>query len=149
MRFSVYKSGTLASEMCWVSCSARGRFPIGLIPGNVRARPAVCARHVVLLSLCGAQSADPDVVAYRDDRMNWGKLVAFFENGACTTVIGLMLIAFPSSTVNAEQPPRKGCVAVSKGEYRSAKRENLLRNRQGTYVRTGRLWRRHYWYCRW
>ena len=80
--------------------------------------------------------------------MKRGKLIALIENGACTAAIGLMLIAFLPSTVNAEQPPRKGCVAVSKNEYGSAKREKLLRNRYGTYVRTGRLWRRHYWYCR-
>jgi hypothetical protein len=36
--------------------------------------------------------------------------------GACTCGIGLMLIAFPSPSVNAQQPPRKGCVAVSKQE---------------------------------
>ena len=79
--------------------------------------------------------------------MRRGKLVALIENAACTAVIGLMLIAFPSSSVNAEQPPRKGCVAVDKREYDSAKRENLLRDRYGTYVRTGRLWQRYYWYC--
>jgi hypothetical protein len=79
--------------------------------------------------------------------MNLGKLIALIENGARTAVIGLMLIAVPSSSVNAEQPPRKGCVAVSKHEYDSAKKEKLLRNRYGTYVRTGRLWRRYYWYC--
>jgi hypothetical protein len=73
---------------------------------------------------------------------------ALIENGACTAVIGLMLIAFPSSSVNAQQSPQKGCVAVSKGEYDGANRKKLLRNRFGTYVRTGRLWRRYYWYCR-
>ena len=76
------------------------------------------------------------------------KLIALIENRACTAVIGLTLIAFPSSPVNAEQqPPRKGCIAVSKMEYDRAKREKLLRNRNGAYVRTGRLWRRYYWYC--
>ena len=75
------------------------------------------------------------------------KLVALIENAACTAVIGLMLIVFPFSSVNAEQPPRKGCVAVDKREYDAAKREKLLRDRYGTYVRTGRLWRRYYWYC--
>ena len=79
--------------------------------------------------------------------MKLGKFIALIENGACTAVIGLMLIAVPSSSVNAEQPPRKGCAAVSKHEYDSAKKEKLLRNRYGTYVRTGQLWRRYYWYC--
>ncbi len=76
--------------------------------------------------------------------MNRVKLI---ENAACAAVIGLMLVAFSSSSVNAEQAPRKECAAVSKHEYNSAKRENLLRNRNGAYIRTGRIWRRYYWYC--
>jgi hypothetical protein len=76
------------------------------------------------------------------------KRIALIENGACAAVIGSMLIAFPLSSAKAQQPPRNGCVAVSKREYDSAKREKLLRNRYGAYVRTGRLLRRFYWYCR-
>jgi hypothetical protein len=65
-------------------------------------------------------------------------LIGLIENRACTAVIGLTLIAFPSSLVNAtQQPPRKECVAVSKMEYNSAKREKLLCNRNGSYLRTG------------
>jgi hypothetical protein len=80
--------------------------------------------------------------------MRWRKSVALAENGACIAVIGLLLVALPSSLVNAKQPPHRGCVAVSKGEYQGAKKKSLLRTRFGTYVRTGRLWRRYYWYCR-
>jgi hypothetical protein len=80
--------------------------------------------------------------------MRQGNLIALIENRACTAVIGLMLIAFPSSLVNAEQPPRKGCVAVSKSEYSSAKEQKLLRSMYGSYFRTGRIWQRRYWYCR-
>jgi hypothetical protein len=76
------------------------------------------------------------------------KPITLIENGACIAVIGLMLIAFPSSSVGAEQPPYKGCVGVSKGTYQIAKKKKLLGNRFGTYVRTGRLWHRYYWYCR-
>jgi hypothetical protein len=76
------------------------------------------------------------------------KLIARVENGACAAVIGSMLIAFPFSSANAQQPPRNGCVAVAKSEYASAKRAKLLRSRYGAYVRTGRLLRRFYWYCR-
>ena len=76
------------------------------------------------------------------------KPITLINDGAFTAVIGLMLIAFPASSVNAEQPPHKGCVGVSKGAYQSAKKKKLLRNRFGTYVRTGRLWHRYYWYCR-
>jgi hypothetical protein len=79
--------------------------------------------------------------------MKRGKRIALIENGACTVVVGLMLIAFPFSSANAQHPPRNGCVAVSKSEYDSAKRGKLLRNRYGSYVRTGRLLRRFYWYC--
>jgi hypothetical protein len=58
-----------------------------------------------------------------------------------------MQTAFLFSSVNAEQSPGTGCVAVSKQEYDSAKRQKLLRSRFSTYVRTGRLGQRHYWYC--
>ena len=49
--------------------------------------------------------------------------------GVWTCAIGLMLIAFPSHSVNAEQPPSEGCVAVSKQEYDSADRQKLLHTR--------------------
>jgi hypothetical protein len=78
--------------------------------------------------------------------MKRGNLIAPIANGILSCAIGLMLIAFPSSG-NAEQPPDKQCVAVSKQEYDSAKRQKLLRTRFSTYVRTGRLGRRFYWYC--
>jgi len=61
--------------------------------------------------------------------------------------IGLMLIANPASSANADQPPAVGCVAVAKIQYDSAKAQYLLRNRYGMYVRTGRIFRRRYWYC--
>jgi hypothetical protein len=60
---------------------------------------------------------------------------------------GAMLLALCSSSVKAEQPPFAGCRAASKIEYDSAKRDYLLRNKFGTYVRTGPIWRRYYWYC--
>jgi hypothetical protein len=78
--------------------------------------------------------------------MRWRKPTALV-NGPYIAVIGLMLIAFPSSSVNAEQPPHKGCVSVSKGEYQAANRQKLLHTRFSTYVRTGRMWHRYYWYC--
>jgi hypothetical protein len=67
--------------------------------------------------------------------------------GVWTCAIGLMLIAFPSHSENAGQPPSEGCVAVSKHEYDSAGRQMLLHTRFSTYARTGPLGRRHYWYC--
>ncbi len=76
------------------------------------------------------------------------KFITLVESGASIAVIALLAFAFSSST-NAEQtpqPPWKGCYAVDKREYDSAKKQKLLHGR-GTYVRTGRLLRRHYWYC--
>jgi hypothetical protein len=55
--------------------------------------------------------------------------------------------AFFSSPASAVDTPADHCRAVSKIEYDSAKKQFLLRNRFGAYVRTGRIWRRHYWYC--
>jgi hypothetical protein len=62
--------------------------------------------------------------------------------------IGLVLAAFPGSFVSPGQPPRKGCVAVVKQEYDSAKKQNLLQMRFSSYATTGHLGRRSYWYCR-
>jgi hypothetical protein len=80
--------------------------------------------------------------------MKRGKLIALIENGACAAVIGLALMAFSTSSAKAQQPPRTGCVAVSKSEYASANRQKLLRIRYGAYVRTGRPLRGFFWYCR-
>jgi len=63
-----------------------------------------------------------------------------------TAVIALMRIRFPAYA-KAEQPPRGGCVTVSKIEYDSAKQQYLLSGNNGTYVRAGRFLRRSYWYC--
>jgi hypothetical protein len=79
--------------------------------------------------------------------MKLGKLIKLSDKGAWICAIRLMLIAFPCSSVNAEQPPWKGCVAVSKQEYDAAKRQKLLYSRFSAYVRTGRVGQRHYWYC--
>lgn len=78
--------------------------------------------------------------------MTSGKPIAVFGYGAAA--IGFAVAALPLSSTNAQQPPREGCTAVTKSEYTSAKREKLLRNRYGAYVRTGRVLHRFYWYCR-
>jgi hypothetical protein len=72
------------------------------------------------------------------------ELIALFEGRTCTVVIGLMLIAFPFSSANAQQSPWEGCRAVSKIEYDSAKRQYLLHGRFGSYVKTGHFWRHYY-----
>jgi hypothetical protein len=58
--------------------------------------------------------------------MRWRKPIALTESGVCISVIGLMLIAALPSSVNAEQPPHRGCVAISKGEHQGAKKKNCF-----------------------
>ncbi len=77
--------------------------------------------------------------------MKRGNLFAFL--GACVCAVGLMLIAFPRFSVSAEEPPAQGCQAVTKQEYDSAKKQKMLRTRYSSYVRTGGIGRRRYWYC--
>jgi hypothetical protein len=67
--------------------------------------------------------------------------------GACIFAAALILIAFPGASKSAEEPPAQGCQAVTKQEYDSAKKQQLLRTRYSTYVRTGGIGRRRYWYC--
>ena len=62
--------------------------------------------------------------------------------------LALMLALFFPISGSAQQPPGERCRAVSKTEYQAAKRNYLLTGRFGAYVRTGRFWRRYYWYCR-
>lgn len=62
--------------------------------------------------------------------------------------IGATLIAYsPAHAANAVQPPSESCRPASKIEYNSAKKQYLLRTQFGAYVRTGGIFRRHYWYC--
>jgi hypothetical protein len=52
--------------------------------------------------------------------------------GARTLVaIAAILVFFPLSA-NAAQPPSEPCSPASKGEYNSAKKQHLLRNRLGS-----------------
>lgn len=67
--------------------------------------------------------------------------------GARAFAFVAVTLAFFSSSAHAVDPPSDHCRAVSKIEYDSAKKQFLLRNRFGAYIRTGRVWRRHYWYC--
>ena len=67
--------------------------------------------------------------------------------GARSRVIIAAILAFFCSSANAAQPPSEQCRAASKIEYNSAKKQYLLRNRFGFYVRNGPIWRRRYWYC--
>ncbi len=81
--------------------------------------------------------------------MNGGRLGRLKNDMAAArapAVIAVILTSFCSSA-NAAQPPSDHCRAASKIEYDSAKKQFLLRNRFGAYVRTGQIWHRHYWYC--
>jgi hypothetical protein len=60
----------------------------------------------------------------------------------------LAVACLSSAAASAEQiPPQEGCRLASKIEYDSAKRQYLLINRSGRYVRTGNFWRHYYWWC--
>jgi hypothetical protein len=54
---------------------------------------------------------------------------------------------FSCSSADAAQPSSEQCRPASKVEYNSAKKQHLLSNRFGFYVRNGPIWRRQYWYC--
>jgi hypothetical protein len=77
----------------------------------------------------------------------WAKFIALIETKACAVVMGLMLIPFLPSLATAVEPSHQLCVAVTKKEYDSAKRKKLNHLSIGTYMKTGRIWRRYYWYC--
>jgi hypothetical protein len=71
----------------------------------------------------------------------------FIAGAICAAMIGSMLIPIHSSSAVAEQPPPEGCVAVSKIEFDSAKRKNMLHSSFAAYERAGGLFKRSYWYC--
>ena len=60
----------------------------------------------------------------------------------------LMLIVCRSSPASADPAPPKTCAVISSQEYAAAKKQKLLRSQFASYVRTGRLGQRQYWYCR-
>jgi hypothetical protein len=68
----------------------------------------------------------------------------------CAAVLATVTLAGSSSaqTVSAAPSPPERCRPASKLEYISAKKQFLLITRAGGYVRTGRMFARHYWYCR-
>ena len=76
------------------------------------------------------------------------KLAASAKRSAAGGAIALLLIALPYAPASAAKPPYEGCVAVTRQEYNSAKKQHLLRTRFTQYVRTGLPMRRQYWYCR-
>ena len=80
--------------------------------------------------------------------MGGTKLIALLARCLSIGTIACLVVArpLPANAQQAPQPPWAGCYEVDKREYVSAKKQKLLHGR-GTYVRTGRPLRRHYWYC--
>ena len=76
------------------------------------------------------------------------KSIVSSGNVSAAGVVALMLMTLPASQALAAKPPYTGCVAVTKQEYDSAKRQHMLRTRFSQYLRTGFPGRREYWYCR-
>jgi hypothetical protein len=82
--------------------------------------------------------------------MNGGRLCTLKNSTAAARWFAVVttILAVLCSSTNAAQPPADHCRVASKIEYDSARKQFLLRNRFGAYIRTGSLWRRHYWYCK-
>src|SRR5262249_20964532 len=83
------------------------------------------------------------------EAMNGERLRALRNSMAAAKLFAVIAANFAllCSSPNAVQPPSDPCRVPSKFEYDSARKQFLLRTRFGTYVRTGRIWHRHYWYC--
>jgi len=83
------------------------------------------------------------------EAMNGERLRALGNSIAAIKLFAVIaaIFALLCSSANAVQPPSDHCRVASKIEYDSARKQFLLRNRFGAYVRTGRIWHRHYWYC--
>jgi len=71
-----------------------------------------------------------------------------FQQAAVAALTGATVALLPCSPAFAQQAPRPNCVAVTKQEYDNARRNRLQRHRFGEYLRTGRVLKRAYWFCR-
>jgi hypothetical protein len=77
------------------------------------------------------------------------KPAARFADTPCIAGIGALALVLSAASARAQpQPPSDRCRPASKIEYNAAKAQFLLTNRFGFYQRTGHVWRRFYWYCR-
>jgi hypothetical protein len=76
-----------------------------------------------------------------------GGAMAFEREAACVAAVLAALSLSCSLALAKPIAPHDGCRPVSKVEYNAAKREYLLKSRARVYVRTGPVWRRHYWHC--
>ena len=73
--------------------------------------------------------------------------MSYLQNGLSVTLIIATSLFACASAIAKPLAPKDGCRPVSKIEYNAAKREYLLNSRARVYIRTGPLWRRHYWHC--
>src|SRR5215471_13638138 len=73
--------------------------------------------------------------------------MSFLQNSLLVAFVMTGSLLACSATLAKPLPPNEGCRRVSKIEYNAAKREYLLKSRARMYIRTGSLWRRHYWHC--
>ena len=65
------------------------------------------------------------------------KLGSCVKRSAAAGAIVLLLSLLPHQPASAAKPPYGSCVAVTKQEYDSAKKQHMLRTRYTEYVRTG------------
>ena len=75
------------------------------------------------------------------------KLSARFSSGCAIAALAAALIALSPALAKTEEMPW-GCMAVTKAEYNAAKKQKILHGTFGVYKKTGRIWRRSYWFCR-
>jgi hypothetical protein len=74
------------------------------------------------------------------------RLSARLSAGCAIAALAAALIVLSPALAKAVEMPW-GCMAVTKAEYNAAKKKKLLHGRFGVYKRTGRIWRRSYWFC--
>jgi hypothetical protein len=133
-------------------CAPRQRLPSPMLATSHRGMPEPFTKNADAVRDANNESRRKRTESGMLQTLNWPNTkVAAICVGVLSVVfllgIATLLIASSSSSVNAE-PPGKGCVAVSEGEYQGAYRKRLLLTRFGTYERTGRLGHYYYWYCR-
>jgi hypothetical protein len=103
--------------------------------------------ETVLPSLTAEEAVEAVSGRARSQTLNTNKLLVRFAKTLPPVALYGMCLLCSSFAIAEPLPPREACRAASKIEYDSAKRQFLLINRHGVYLRTGHFWNRHYWYC--
>ena len=76
-----------------------------------------------------------------------GDAMGELQRAVARIAVAVVSIVGASVTTQAQQPPKADCRVVSKLEYNTAKKENVIISQGCRYLRTGPFWRRHYWHC--